>query len=92
MIKEPLGNDAAKVEALRRMKSGSVVLTPHFQRAALADGILPTMARSMIAGGFVQFTELVDGSWRYRFLCGRVVVVVTFRGEDELRFVTFFKR
>ena len=50
------------------------------------------MARSMIAGGFVQFTELVDGPFRYRFLCGRVVVVVAFRGEDELRFVTFFKR
>lgn len=74
------------------MKSGSVVLTPHFQRAVIADGILPTMARTMITSGFVQFSEFVDGSWRYRFLCGRTVVVVAFRGEDELRFVTFFKR
>ena len=90
-LKEPLGNDAAKVEALKRVKSGLVILTPHFSRAALADGVLPAIARSAIASGFVQSSEFVDGSWRYRFLCGRFVVVVAFRGESELRFVTFFK-
>lgn len=89
---EPLGNDDAKAEALRRLNAGQVVITSHFRRAAIADGVLPASAPQMIVSGFVQLHEFVDGSWRYRFACGCFVVVVAFRGQDELRMVTLFKR
>ncbi len=92
MLNEPLKADDAKKEILRRLKVGTVYTSPHFRRAAAADGFLPMAAAEFLVAGFVQMAEFEDGKWCYRVLNGRVVVVVAFRGENQLDLVTFFKK
>lgn len=92
MINKALSNDDAKREIVRRLKGGEVFVSPHFRRAALADGLLPTTAMELIPAAFAEFSEFVDGSWRYRLRNGRFVIVVALGGGERLNLVTFFKK
>jgi hypothetical protein len=92
MLNEPLKADDAKKEILRRLKVGTVYTSPHFRRAAAAEGLLPLAAVEFLFAGFVEMVEFEGGNWCYRVRNGRVVVVVAFRGENQLDLVTFIKK
>lgn len=89
-MKEPLSNDDAKREIVRRFKAGPGRLTTHFNRACLADGVIPSQSAELVVAGIVEFSEFENGEWRYRVRNGRSVVVVSFRSDGRLDFVTYF--
>lgn len=92
MLNEPLKADDAKKEILRRLKNGTLYTSPHFRRSAAAEGLLPLAAVEFLFAGFVEMVEFEGGNWCYRVRNGHVIVVVAFRGENQLDLVTFIKK
>ena len=92
MLNEPLKNDDAKKEIVRRLKTGTIHTSPHFRRAAAAEGLLPLAAVEFLYAGFVEMVEFEGGNWCYRVRNGRVIVVVAFKHENQLDLVTFMKK
>jgi hypothetical protein len=57
--------------------------------AQLAErGITLTDALNVLRGGHVEGSDLIAGTWRYRVRTPRMVVVVAFRSEREMRVIT----
>jgi hypothetical protein len=92
MMNEPLSPADAKKEAVRRYTLGGLYVSPHFRRAAAAEGLTALNATVLVLAGVVEFAEYEGGKWRYRVRNGRFVVVVGFTGDDTLDYVTIFKK
>lgn len=92
MLNEPLSNDDAKREILRRLAHGTMFTSTHFRRAAAAESLGPLEAAKLLPAGFVQMAEFEGGNWRYRVKNGRFVIVVAFRGENQIDLVSVFSK
>jgi hypothetical protein len=91
MLKEPLDDTAAKRLIVRILANGTVSFSGHARQEMAKDALESTDCLSVLRGGWVEFSELVDGSWRYRVRTQRLFVVVAFRSEEELVVVTAWR-
>jgi hypothetical protein len=91
MLKEPLDNAAAKRLIARVLPHGTVAFSGHAQQEMAKDALESTDCLSVLRGGWVEFSELENGTWRYRVRTQRLFVVVAFRSEDELVVVTAWR-
>lgn len=91
VLREPLGNDAAKKLITGILASGTVNFTRHAERELAADGLTPTDALKLLRSGWVEFSEFENGSWRYRVRGREAIVVVAFRSATTLVIVTAWR-
>ena len=86
---EPLDAVAAKQLIQKILKEGHrVSFSQHALDELARDDITTVDAVNVARGGVVEPPELEKGSWRYRVWTQRLTVVVAFRSETHLRFVT----
>ena len=85
---EPLSNPEARDLVREILANGSVTYSRHAkERMAQRNMSMPDVA-NVLRGGWCESVEEVSGTWRYRITTPRMVVVVAFRSETELRVVT----
>ena len=86
---EPLEAAEAK-KRIRHILSGAGSVTPsqHALHQLRARDMTMVDVVNVLRGGHVESTEEIDGTWRYRVCTPRMVVIVAFRSETELRIVT----
>lgn len=88
---EPFTPPAAKKRILAILASGSVTFSNHAEEELEKDGMTMVDGTNILRGGIVEPGELERGSYRYRVRTARMVVVVAFRSETELRVVTAWR-
>ncbi len=86
---EPLKFAEAK-ERIRNILSGAGSVTPsqHALDQLHARDMTMVDVVNVLRGGYVESAEEIAGTWRYRVCTPRMVVIVAFRAETELRLVT----
>lgn len=67
------------------LREGIVSFSMHALLEMGSTGLSEIDCTNALRGGHVEFTEMVRGTWRYRVRTHRLVVVVAFRSEFELR-------
>lgn len=90
-LTEPLDDAKAKRLIVEILRSGTVSFTGHALEALADDGMTTVDVANVLRGGWVEFSELVRGSWRYRVRTRRMAVVVCFRSETHLAVVTAWR-
>jgi hypothetical protein len=91
VLAEPLDNPKAKRPISTILATGTVSFSGHALREMANDGLEATDCLSVLRAGWVEFSELEPGSWRYRVRTGKLFVVVTFRSEEEFVVVTAWR-
>jgi len=93
LTNEPLDPAAAK-QLIRRILSGKGTVTPsqHALDQLTARDMTMVDVANVLRGGFVAGAEEVSGTWRYRVQTTRMVVIVAFRSETELRVITGWRQ
>jgi hypothetical protein len=91
MLAEPLSPPEARRLIREIIENGSVSFSKHAEEELAKDGLTMVDATNVMRGGVVEPGELENGSWRYRMRTARMVVVVAFRSEAELRVVTAWR-
>lgn len=91
MLQEPLDPSTAKQLIRTILTTGSVSFSKHALAEMDHDGLTAVDVTNVLRGGTVDPGENENGSWRYRVRTARIVVVVTFRSETELRVVTAWR-
>ena len=92
MLQEPLANDAAKKLIVSILKTGTVSFSSHALEEMAKDDLTTVDVTNVLRGGFVEFSELERGSWRYRVRTSRMTVVVAFRSEKMMSVVTAWRK
>jgi hypothetical protein len=90
-VDEPLKPSTAKKLIQEILKSSSVGMSGHALEEMEKDKLIVGDINNVLRGGVVEEGELVKGSWRYRVRTHKIVVVVCFRSETELRVVTCWR-
>jgi hypothetical protein len=90
-VDEPLSNDDAKRLIRALLVAGEFTLTGHAKRALADDKLEAGDVLNVLRGGWVEFSEPVGGSWRYRVTTRTMCVVVEFESETELVVVTAWR-
>jgi hypothetical protein len=85
---EPFAPPGAKKRIRAILDEGNVSLSNHAEEELTKDGMTMVDVTNVLRGGVVEPAELERGSFRYRVRTNRMVVVVAFRSETELRVVT----
>ena len=85
---EPLDPTAAKRLIQQILKSGSVTPSQHALDQLKAREMTMVDVANVLRGGYVDGSEEVNRTWRYRIRTAHMVVVIAFRSESELRIVT----
>lgn len=92
---EPLKPSVAKKLIQDILKSFGVTTTVTLSGHALdemeKDKLIVGDINNVLRGGVVQPGEFEKGSWRYQVRTNKIVVVVCFRSETELRVVTCWR-
>lgn len=91
MLVEPLTSVQARQLIRGVIESGSVSFSKHAEEELAKDNLTMVDATNILRGGNVDPGEFENGSWRYRVRSSRIVVVVAFRSETELRVVTAWR-
>jgi hypothetical protein len=91
MLVEPLSPPQARQLIREIIENGSVSFSKHAEQELAKDNLTMVDATNVMRGGVVEPGELENGSWRYRVRTARMVVVVAFRSETELRVVTAWR-
>ncbi len=91
-MSEQLPNHAAKGLIRLILANGSFAYTSHAKKELAADQLTTVDVVNVLRGGVVEFSELVDGTWRYRVRTNTIVVVVAFRSENELVVITAWRK
>lgn len=91
MLVEPLSSVQAKQLIREIIENGSVSFSKHAEEELAKDNLTMVDATNILRGGTVDPGEFENGSWRYRVRSSRMVVVVAFRSESELRVVTAWR-
>lgn len=92
-MKEPLNrNQAIKLIQVICLQ-GTVVVSRHAETELAKDDLTTVDARNVLRGGrILEAPELVNGSWRYRIHTEKMVVVVAFASESELKIITAWRK
>jgi hypothetical protein len=91
-VNEPLPPAEAKAAALKILaEGGTVAFSKHSREEMAKDNLNDQDALNVLRGGVVDPAEFENGSWRYRFRTSRMVFVIAFRSESELRVVTAWR-
>jgi hypothetical protein len=88
---EPPAPDQAKKLIREILQVGRFTYTRHSKEEMLADDLTMVDCENVLRGGVVRPAEYEHGTWRYRVETSRVTVVVAFRSEHELVFVTAWR-
>lgn len=91
MLSEPLSLDDAHHLARRILAQGYVAFTQHARDEMKNDSLVDRDVTNVIRGGYCESVDFEKGTWRYRIRTQRIVVVVAFRSEAELRVVTAWR-
>ena len=93
MLQHPLDNDEAKrlIAAVLKM-GGAVGFSNHALEEMEKDSLTTVDAVNVLRGGYVEFCEEKDRTWRYRVRTPRMTFVVAFRSEHELTVVTAWRK
>lgn len=90
-VTEPLDNAKAKKLITSILQGGTVSFTGHAQQEMANDDLNEQDCLNVLRGGWVEFSELVSGTWRYRVCTREMYVVIAFRSETELVVVTAWR-
>jgi len=90
-MNEPLSNVDAKRLIRDILTNGTFGFTGHAKAELAKDSLTTVDAVNVLRGGAVEFSELVDGTWRYRVRTNKITVVVAFRSDDHLVVVTAWR-
>ena len=85
---EPLDLVAAKRLIRQILATGAVTPSQHALDQLKARDMSMVDVANVLRGGIVESAEEIRRTWRYRVRTARMVVVVAFRSETELRIVT----
>ena len=91
-MNEPLSNADAKKLIRDILTDGTVSYTSHAKKEMANDQLTAVDVVNVLRGGWVEFSELVAGTWRYRVRTNTMFVVVAFRSEDNLVVVTAWRK
>jgi len=91
MLAEPLSPPAAKQLIQQILQGGSVSFSRHAEHEMAKDNLTMVDVTNILRGGVVDPAEFENGSWHYRVRTARIVVIVAFRSETELRVVTAWR-
>lgn len=88
---EPLSR--AQVRRLLRVivEEGEVTFSKHALEQMKARELTVDDCLAVLRGGWCEFEEEVNGTWRYRVTTHKICVVVAFRSEDATRVVTVWR-
>ena len=89
---EPLREADARQLIRRILEDGSVLASEHAAREMAADELTMPDCFSVLRAGWIEPPEFENGSWRYRVMTQKVVVVVAFMSESELLVVTAWRK
>lgn len=91
VLEEPLEPERAR-RLIRGILEDGRVTFPGHSLEALADDDLSTVdSVNVLRAGTVEPAEFEKGCWRYRVRTRRMVVVIAFRSESEIRIVTAWR-
>lgn len=88
---EPLDPGEAKRAIVELLRSGRVRFTRHAEEELAKDDMTTVDAINVARGGVVEPAELENGTWRYRVRTEKMTVVVAFRDESRLVFITAWR-
>jgi hypothetical protein len=88
---EPFDPDTARTYARGAIESGGFDLTTHALEKMEKDGLQVGDILNVIRGGWCEFSEERQGTWRYRFTTNRMCVVLTFRSTSRIVVVTTWR-
>jgi hypothetical protein len=88
---EPLKPPSAKKLIQEILKTSDIGMSSHALEEMENDKLIVGDIINVLRGGVVEPGELAKGSWRYRVRTNKIVVVVCFRSETELRVVTCWR-
>lgn len=88
---EPLDNAKAKRLITSILGGGMVSFTGHALKEMARDSMNEQDCVNVLRGGWVEFSEIIQGTWRYRTRTREMCVVVAFRSETELAVVTAWR-
>lgn len=92
ITREPLNPAAVDRLAKVALKGGSISFSQHARDEMEKDRLTDVDIANVIRGGFCEGAgELIQGSWRYRMRTQRIVVVIAFRSDVDLRVVTAWR-
>jgi len=90
MLVEPLSNADAK-KLIRAILSDGISYTGHAKSEMAKDDLSIVDITNVLRGGWVEFSEQISGTWRYRARTNTIVAVVAFRSESQLVVVTAWR-
>jgi hypothetical protein len=92
-MKEPFGKTEALKLVQRIRLSGSTTYSGHAKTELAKDKMTSLDVDNILRCGAIRReADLENGSYRYRVETARMVVVVAFRSETELRIVTAWRK
>ena len=91
VLKEPLEPDRARRLIRGLLEDGQVTFSGHALEALADDDLSTVDAVNVLRGGVVDPAEFEKECWRYRVRTKRLVVVIAFRSDSEIRIVTAWR-
>lgn len=93
-VDEPLKPTVAKKLILAILDTSDVVIPAgsHADEEMENDNLILGDIINVLRGGVVDPAEFIKGSWRYPVRTNKIVVIVCFRSETELRVVTCWRK
>jgi hypothetical protein len=91
VFKEPLGPERARRLIRGILENGQVTFSGHSLEALADDDLSTVDAVNVLRAGTVDPADFEKECWRYRVRTRRMVVVVAFRSETEIRIVTAWR-
>ncbi len=91
IVDEPLRDPELRALIRRILADGSVLVSQHATEEMAKDDLAMPDCLMVLRAGWTEPPEFENGSWRYRVMTQKVVVVVTFLSESELLIVTAWR-
>lgn len=91
VLKEPLPLQDAERLAKGIIRSGDTSFSQHARDEMQNDNLTDRDVTNVIRGGYCESVDFQNGTWRYRLRTQRIVTVVAFASERELRIVTAWR-
>lgn len=85
---EPLGRTQVRRQIRVILQDGEVQFTAHAREQMKARNISYADVLAVLRGGWCEFEELVDETWRYRIVTHQNCVVIAFESDIELTVIT----
>lgn len=90
-LDEPI--ERALVRKLIReiLRSGEVILTSHASEQLEGRDLELSDCLNVLRGGWCDFEEFVNETWRYRIVTQKMCVVIAFDSQEALAIVTAWR-